>query len=808
MEYLWQDIRHGIRTLLNKPGFTAVALLVLMLGIGSNIALFNVINAIILRPLPFKEPDRIMMVWGKNPRLNLSQTEFPTSYLDFLDWQKQNRAFDYISAFQANSVNLAEGSEPERVGGVGVTSDFFKVLGIEAARGRTFLPEEDISGNQTVVVLSHNFWQRRFGSDPEVIGKSISLDGEKHTVVGIMPERFEFPRSSDLPAQFNFPVRVELWMPLKFSPFESQSRGNRVLTVMGRLRADVNPEQAQAEMTAIADLLEQQYPNTNSGYSVKVLPLYEEVVGDIKPTLFVLLGAVVFVLGVATANVANLMLAHTAARQREIAIRIAVGASRLRIIQRLLTESILLSLTGGAAGALMAMWATDLIIALSPAGIPRLVDAEFDYRMLIFAVAISILTGIFFGLIPAFHATRLNLNDALKQSGRGSTGSGQRSRSLLVIAEVAITLVLLVGAGLMIKTLLRLYEVDAGFKPDNLLTMQINLPLQKYTDGSQWSAFFEQAIDRVEKLPGVESACVTWQLPISGAAGGASFKIDGRPSDPDAKYSAGIRRVSTGYFQTMGIPLLRGRTLTYQDIQSSTRPIIINQAMAQQFFSGEDPIGKRIIFFGIPREIAGIVSNVKYTALDTEAFPEIYLSSPLWTAHLVVRSSSDPESMIAAVRDQILKIDKDMPVSNIAMMEQLVSESVAGRRFSMLLLNIFAAMALTLALIGIYGVMSYTVTQNTKEIGIRMALGAETRDVLKLVVGQGLALAVIGIGVGVAGAFALTRFMSALLFGVSPTDPFTFTGVAATLLFVAMLACYIPARRATKVDPIMALRQE
>ncbi|MCI0491134.1 MAG: ABC transporter permease [Blastocatellia bacterium] len=807
MQTLWQDLRYGVRVLRARPAFSAIAIMILALGIGANTAIFSVVNAVLLRPLPYKEAERIVLLWGRNVQLNLNQTEFPASYPDFDDWREQARAFDHISALLPGSLNLSDDTEPERIGGIGVTADFFKILGVEAMMGRTFSNEEAEPGREHVVLLSHSFWQRRFGADASVIDRTITLNGRKHRIIGIMPAGFRFAENMDMPPSLGFPSQVDLWTPLALRDSEIRQRGNRMLVVIGRLKSDVSLAQAQGEMNSINASLGQRYPNTNEGLTVEVVPLREQFVGRVRPALLILFAAVAFVLLIACANVANLMLARAATRRKEIAVRLALGASRWRIVRQLLTEGLLLSLLGGLAGLLLSLWGMDVLLAATPANLPRMAEAGLDYRLIGFALLLSLLTGMIFSLVPALQASNPNLNESLKEGGRSTTEGGQRLRGLLVIAEVALTLVLLVGAGLMIRSFIRLQQVDIGFNPQNILTMQINLPLEQYAGSRDWSDFFDRLIERVEALPGVESAAVTQYLPVSGTEGSVGFQILGQEVDPNAVTSAGIRRVSPGYFRTLGVPLLRGRDFTKQDAQDR-KAIIINEAMARRFWPGRDPIGQQMNLFGNVREIAGIAKDVKYSSPDKEADPAFYQPVNLWFMNMVARTSVEPGSLIAAVRNEVQALDKNLPVANVATMEQILSTSVAERQFNMLLLGIFAVVAFVMAMVGIYGVMSYMVTQNTREIGIRMALGARPGNILKLVVGQGMILTLSGLGVGVPAAYALTRFLESLLFNVSPTDPITFAGVSLLLAAVALLACYIPARRAARVDPMVALRYE
>ncbi|MBO0858441.1 MAG: ABC transporter permease [Chloracidobacterium sp.] len=805
---MFQDLRFGLRMLLKNPGFTLIAVLTLALGVGMNTAIFSVVNAVLLRALPYPQAERIVVLWGKNESLKLNQTEFPASYPDFVDWRERSRSFTELAAMLPGSFNLSGGGEAERVGGAAVSNDFFNALGVGAALGRAFDAEEEKVGAEPVVMLSHSLWSRRFGADPQIIGRTVTLDSKRYRIVGVMPARFAFPHGTDLPTLFGFPERVDLWTPLIPKDYLRNQRGNRGMVVLARLKPGVTQAQAQSEMSAIAVHLETQYPDTNRGFGIQVIPLYEQIVGAIRPALLTLFAAVGLVLLIACANVANLLLARATTRGKELAIRSALGAGWLRITRQMLTESMLLAGLGGGAGWLLARCATSMLLRLSSDRLPRADEVGMDYRALAFTALLSLLTGIVFGAVPAWQAARLNMNETLKANGGQNTARGrQRTRSLLVIAEVALTLVLTVSAGLLVRSFLRLQQVDIGFNPQNLFTAQINLPLEQYREDSQWLSFFNRLLERVEALPGVQSAAVTQYLPVSGVGGSVGFQIEGRPSEQGQWLSAGIRRVSHGYFHTLGIPLTRGRDFTGQD-EREHKAVIINEAMARRFWPGEEPTGKRINLFGSVREIVGVVKDVRYSSVDKVADPAIYEPVSLWFAHLVVRASADPLGLLAAVRAQVKALDRNLPLAKVATLEQLRADSMAGRRFNTLLLGLFSAAALLLAMAGVYGVLSYTVTQSTREIGVRMAIGAQSRDVLKLVVGRGLALTAAGVAVGLLAASALTRLMTGLLYEVGAADPLTFVGVALFLFAAAAVACYLPARKATKIDPLVALRQE
>jgi len=801
LENLSQDIRYGVRMLLKHPGFTLIAVVALALGIGANSAIFSVVNAVVLRPLAYAEPERLVMVWEKRPRQNRERN--PVSPADFFDWRNENKVFEQMAAVDARDFNLTGMDQPERILGSVVSANFFQTLGVAPLLGRAFLPEEDHLGANRVAVLSYGLWQRRFNSDPGIVGKTLALNGESYEVVGVMPARFQF-----LSSQF------ELWTPLVFSDAEASARGSHSLAVVARLKPSVKLEQARAEMDTIARRLEQQY-QVNAGHYTNVIPLHEAIVGNVRLALYVLLGAVGFVLLIACANVANLLLARAASRQKEIAVRTALGATRTRIVRQLLTESVLLSLVGGALGLLLAMWGVELLVALLPPEAPRASEINLDGRVLGFTFAVSLLTGLVFGLAPALASSKPDLNDALKEGGRTAAGGFKRNRirGLFVVAEVALALVLLIGAGLLIKSFMRLREVNPGFDPQNVLTMQLSVPKAKYPDNKQIAAFFQETLQRVGNVPGVTEAGAVSSLPLSGSGATRFFAIDGGPPTPPGQGpNAGYDVASPGFFGALKIPLLNGRDFTERDNADAPPVVVINETMARRFWPGEDVIGKRLAIGGQPwRTIVGVVGDVRHSSLDAEPRPQMYFSylqDTLPFMSLAVRTTTDPASMVAALRSEIHAIDKDQPVFAIKTMNEVLARSVSQRRLYMTLLGIFAGIALLLAAVGIYGVMSYSVTQRTHEIGIRMALGARSSDVLRLVVGQGMTLALVGVVAGLIAALAMTRVIASLLYGVSATDPATFAIVSVVLTTVALLACYIPARRATKVDPMIALRHE
>ncbi|HEX8282764.1 MAG TPA: ABC transporter permease [Pyrinomonadaceae bacterium] len=806
-----QDFRYALRVLWKNPGFTAVAVVALALGIGANSAIFSVVNAVLLRPLPYQNPERLVMVWEENNKSGYPK-DTPAA-ANFVDWREQNQVFEGMAAVAEQDFNLTGAGEPERLSGRRVSADLFSLLGVAPHAGRTFAPEEDRPGANKVVVLSHGLWQRRFGADPTLIGKTLSLNGEPHTVVGVMPPRFQFPSRLD-----------ELWVPIALTPEQAANRGRHYLEVVARLKPGVTVERAQAEMSTIAARLQQQYPQQNTNLGATVETMHEHLVGDIRPALLVLLGAVGFVLLVACANVANLLLARAATRQKEIAVRTALGASRLRLIRQFLTESVLLAALGGVLGLLLAVWGVSLLQNFIPEDISQVKDIAVNARVLGFTLGVSLLTGLVFGLAPALQASSFNLNETLKEGGRDSSAGsrGKRIRGALVVTEVAVSLVLLIGAGLLINSFLRLRGVDPGFKVDNLLTMSVVLPREKYPSHERRTAFYRDLLARVESLPGVRSAAVTSWIPLAATQGDSiGISPEGHP-DPlpgqGKRPTAVTRVVSPEYFDTMGIRLLQGRGFEDgRDRVDSPAVILISEAFARRFWPNESAVGKRVNA-GDPNdpadwcEVVGVVRDVRQFELAAEPKPQMYFSYTqagfFLPRHLVVGTDADPLAVAGAVRKTVWEVDREQPVSNISTMRDVLSESLARERFSMLLLGVFAALALMLAAVGLYGVMSYTVAQRTREIGLRMALGARPSDVLRLVVGQGLRLALAGVVLGLLASFALTGLMKSLLYGVSATDPATLVTISLVLVAVALVASYIPARRATRVDPLIALRYE
>jgi putative ABC transport system permease protein len=806
---LWQDLRYGLRMLMRNPGFTLVAVLALALGIGANSAIFSVVNTVLLRPLPFKNPDALMMVWEDATHLGFPDNT--PSPANFIDWRDQNTVFEGMIAMTQTSFNLTGVGDPERCDGRRVSANTFKLLGVDPILGRTFRPEEDKPGSH-VVLLSYGLWQRRFGGDAGIVGRAVNLNGESYTVVGVVP------RTVELPSMENW--HDQLWVPIAFTSEDAASRGNHYLEVLARLKPGVTQKQAQAEMSTIAARLERQYPVDNTRIGIKVKPLHDQVVGNIKPALLILLGAVGFVLLIACANVANLLLARAAVRQKEIALRLALGASRSRLTRQFLTESVLLAALGGGCGLLLSVVGLNILKRFIPDSISQAQAIGIDGKVLIFTALVSLATGLIFGLAPATQASNFNLNETLKEGGRdsGSGSRGNRLRGLLVISEVAISFLLLIGAGLLISSFLHLLKLDPGYRADHLLTMKVVLPDTKYPDKEHRAPFFRELIRRVQALPGVQSVAVASNLPLTYNGDSMPIGIEGRADPPPDQWPDVILRVvSPGYFTTMGIPLVQGRDFNEQDRPDSVRVAVISEKTARYYWPNESPIGKRFkpgpVAGDSPwREITGVVKDVRQNDFVAEPKMQMYLSHEQVNSFaanaVVVRTSIDPLSLGPAVRKVIWEIDRDQPVSDIRSMEDIVSTAVARQRFSTMLLGIFATLALVLAAVGIYGVMSYSVAQRTREIGIRIALGAKRTDVLKLAMGQGLRLVVIGVAIGLAGAFVLTRVMASLLFGVSATDPLTFVTISLVLLSVAMLASYIPSLRAMKVDPMVALRYQ
>ncbi len=804
MEILWRDIRYSFRLLFKNPIFACIAVLALALGIGATSTIFSVVMSVLVRELPYRQTDRLVYIGSRNQGLGISQGFLSTS--DVVDYPERSKSFEQFAAYTGWPINLMNTDRPERLEGMLVTTNFFQALGVSTLHGRPFAAEEGVEGRDHVVILSYGLWQRRFAGDPFVIGKTLTLDAggsNEFTVVGVMP------------AEFQFPVNTDLWMPEDYQP-PKKRRNARFIRAIARLKSGVTGHQAQQEMDAIASVLAQQYPETNSGWNLTLTPFREHLFGKADTALLMLLGAVASLLLIACADVANLQLARAASRQREIALRVALGASRRQIIRQLLTENLVLAIMGGSLGLLLTVWGVRILRAFGPASIPRLNEVSVNASILVFTTALTLLTGFLFGLVPALQLSKVNTSETLKECGRTSGASPGRNqiRNILIVSQVALAVILLTGAGLFIESFYRLSEVSPGFNTDHVLAMTISLTTANYSE-DQRASFFQEVIRRTDSLPGVVLAGVTSHLPLSGRTVNLPFSIEGRgSSDATSPLDADIRVISPDYFQTIGIPLKKGRHFTQQDTSTVPGVVIINESCAHRFFGGQDPFGQRLtvgpsLFKG---EIVGVVGDVKHRGLETEVRPEIYipyLQQMIWPVmNLVVRTSAEASTLAPAVRGEIQAINKNQPIFNVNTMEQMLSDSLAERRFNMLLLIIFAAVALVLAIGGLYGVMAYFVTQRTHEIGVRIALGAQTRNILVMVVGHGMILILCGDVLGLVGAFAATRTISSLLYGVSTTDPLIHTGVIILLALVALMACYFPARRAARTDPAVVLRNE
>ncbi len=807
-----QDLRYGARMLLKSPCFTSIAIITLALGIGANTAIFSLVNSILLRQLPFRQPDQLVWVYSRRP----APGKYPFTLPDFTDYRDQNQSLSGIAAYASWSANLTDQGEPEQLQGLRISANAFELLGVEAIAGRALAPGDDAPGQQNVAVLSYGLWRRRFGADPQLVGKKLTLNGASHIVVGV------------LPPQFFFPVReAELAVPLApdADPLRGMRASTNFLRALARLKPGVTREQAEADLTAVAERIRRQYPVANAQkLGVTLSPLREEVVGAFRLALWVLLGAVGMVLLITCANLANLALARATGRRHEMAIRAALGATRRRLVQQIATESLLLALLGAGLGLLLAFYGIDFLLALSPATLPRAEEVGIDFRVLGFTLTLSLLAGALFGLAPAWQATRVSFNEELK-GGRG-TGGGERqnrARSLLVVSEIALSVVLLVGAGLLIKSFLRLQAVNPGFEAENALIIRLSLPKAQYSNRAAVTAFYENLRPRLESLPGIEAVGFVSALPLSGSLHSIPFTIDGRATSPDEAQRADYRVVDAGYFRALKIPLIEGRDFNGLDTAETPPVALISLNLARRHWPNGSPIGAPLRIDDNnqgprPVEVVGVVGDVKHLSLDGEPAPHIYL--PIHQTHedgvawltnhqyWLLRATVAPLTLSAAARREIQAVDRNAPASNIRTMEQYLAVSVAPRRFNLRLLTIFAAAALILAATGLYGVISYGVARRKRELGIRVALGARPGAVLKLVIGQGMALAIIGVALGLIAALALTRLMEGLLFGVSATDPLTFIVIALMLTLVALMACYIPARRATKVDPLVALKYE
>ncbi len=811
LEVLGQDLRYGLRMLRRNPLFTLVAVCTLALGIGANTTIFSVVNVVLLRPLPYREAEQLVMVWHRNVnQRELQAGNFELSPANFLDLQKQNQSFAQIAAFINHDFNLTGGGEPERVMGWQTSATLFDVLGVAPVMGRGFTANDDRDGAEPVVVISHGFWQRRFGGQANAVGQTLRLDERNVTVIGVLPSGFEFPvKGSDL------------WMTLSMNAGQANARAAFALSAVARLKSGVTMTQASSEMETIALSLEKAFPRSNTGVRFAVEPLRERQGGNARTTLYLLLGAVGCVLLIACVNVANLLLARAAVRERELAVRAALGAGRQRLLRQMLTENALLSLLSGGCGLLLAWWGVRALRALDVGGLVRLDQVSVDGRVLSFTLGVSLLTGLLFSLAPALQSSRLNLNQALKEVGRGAAGTaGNRLRGAFVIAEVALSLMLLVGAGLLIRSFVRLLDVDTGFRPERLLTLRVELSQAKMQDAAQAANFYQQVLERIQALPGVEAVSVVNALPIATPGMRSALTFEDKPDLPPGQPQLGNNRViSPDYFRSLGIPLLGGRTLTVQDNASAPPVAVINKSLARRYWGDENPLGKRFKLGARNADspwltVVGLVGDVRQEGLSNAPLPEFY--TPFTQAHvrmarlrvLAVRTNGDPLALAGAIKSAIWTIDRDQTIYEVQTMDAIVAKWLAPRRFSLVLLGLFAVLALVLAGVGIYGVISYAVTQRTKEIGVRMALGANRRDIVRLVVRQGMLLTAAGIALGLVASLALTRFIAGFLFEVRAYDPLTLTGITLLLTAVAWFACYLPARRATKVDPLIALRHE
>jgi putative ABC transport system permease protein len=791
--------------LLKSPAFTIAAVSALALGIGANTALFSVVNAVLVRPLPYSDPARLVILWEKS-----GQEDSSVAYPNFLDLESRNQSLERLTAFRSDSLNLIGQGEPERLRVRMVSADFFSTFGVSLSRGRDFTRGDDRQGTEPVCILSHALWNRRFGADESTVGRQVTLNDRSFTVIGITQPDFQFGSG------------VDLFVPLGLWADRYQDRREHPgIRLVGRLKAGAAIEQARADLDGIMAALSEQYPQSNAERRVHIASLYENTVQDVRPSLLILLGAVGLVLLIACANVANLLLARATSRQREMAVRIAIGAGRWRLIRQLLTESILLAIVGGSLGVLLALWGTDLLIRSAPDGVPRLAEVGIDGTVLGFTIALSVLTGILFGVVPAWHASHPDISESLKEGGRGSTGRRAALRNALVVGEIAMSLMLLIGSGLLARSFWLVYSQRPGFDPSNILTMELSIPVKK---GEQQKVrnFMHELEERIGNLAGVEAVAVSNGLPFQGAVVSACFVEGDTFGDPQSLKVAVLYITSGDYLKVMGIRLLRGRYFDAGKARAGQPEVVIDQAFADKYLPGRDPIGARLVSPpGQPNpEIVGVVEHVKHYGLEGQVPVEPQLYRPIAAVpdeavqfvagrlHLIIRSSSDRRSMAAALRNEVMSLDKNQPVYNVTSMEASIGESIAARRFTMQLLIIFAMVALILASVGIYGVMSYSVSQRRREIGIRMALGARSKDVVRMMVFQGLKLAGAGVAFGLAGAFAVTRLGAALLYGVSATDATTFITVSIALASIALFASYVPARRAAKVDPMTVLRSE
>ena len=820
MNTLMQDVRYALRAFAKNPGFAMAAVLSLAIGIGANTSIFSVANALLLRPLPYADAERLVILWNRSPGLNIAEDWFSTA--QYFDVKSGHQGFEQVAIAIGGNYNLTGQGDPERVGAIRVSANLLPMLGASVAHGRLFVPDEDAPGRATTAVLTEGMWARHYGRDPRMIGKSITINGLSYEVVGVLPQSFSLPREV-LPTLYGT-EQAEIFLPLPLAADAAQQRANEDYNIVGKLRPGVSVAQAQTEMETITARLRHDYPENyppNGGLTFSIVPLLEQVVGNVRTSLLVLLGSVGLVLLIACANVANLLLSRAVARQQEIAVRTALGASRWRIVRQLLTESLLLALGGGALGIAICLLSVKWIHILGTKSIPRLHDVGVDGRVLVFTLLLSVFSGILFGLAPALRISQLDLNSTLKDTGRGSAGTsaawgrGNNVRRLLVIAELALSVVLLIGAGLLIRSFARLQNVSPGFNPQNVLTFDLTMTGRKYSDKPTILNTYRELWERLERLPGANAAGGVTSLPLSQAFAWTPITVEGRTPLPGEKFlNADERLVGGHYFEALGIPLRRGRFFNEQDDMTKPRVVLVDEFMAEQLWPGQDPIGKRIHIVELKSDnqwqtVVGVVGRVKQDSLDSDPRIAFYLAQtqfPTRAMTVALRSGSDPATLVGAVKSELRNLDADLPMYYVRTMRQRVDESLARRRFSMLLLGVFASVALALATIGIYGVMAYLVNQGAREIGIRMALGATQRDILSLVVRQGMALAFSGVTIGLMGAFLLTRLIRSLLFGVQATDPLTFVGISVLLALIALLASYIPAQRAARIDPMVSLR--
>lgn len=814
------DLRFALRQLTKNPGFTIVAVLTLALGIGANTAIFSMVNAVLLKPLPYHQPDRIMVIWADNPAFNLGIHELPPSQQDVLDWRQQVQSFEQIAAVSSVQTDLSRNGELKRIGTVSVTANFFPALGISPVMGRGFTAEEEQPGKDKVVVMSEGLWRGEFGGDPQILGKAIVLNNESRVVVGVMPAGFHFPRSTEVPAPYNLPAQSDLWLPVARDAQFWQDDVNRQFIVLGRLKPGVSQAQAQAEMDLIAQQAERDRPATHSGWITHLRPLAQQVAGQTRPLLFVLLAAVAFVLLIACVNVASLLLCRAAARRKEIAIRAAIGAGRGRVIRQLLTESVLLSVLGGCLGLAFGFGGLKILVLLSPPSLPRLQEASFDGWVLAFAIVLTLVTGVVFGLVPALHASRVNLNEALNAAGRGnSDGNRWRSQVGLVIGQVAVAFALLVGAGLVLQSFQRMLGLDTGFSKTGVASFDLTFRGPVYEKGEARLAVYRQLEERLGRLPGVERIALVSHLPLGGSENVSYFFVEGRPAPQPGQEPLGQQRlVTAGYFATMGVGLVRGRDFEAGDTAAKPLVAVVNEALVRQFFPNEDPLGKRIRMKDFDEnqwcEIVGVVRDVRANALEVKPTPGVYLAHsqlPTYWEEMTVVVRGTPGSALpseAVLRRELKDVDAGLPMANYRTIEALVSKAVSGPRFGSLLLGLFAGTALLLTMVGLYGVVAYTVNRRIRELGIRLVLGAQRGEVLRLVLSEGMRPVFVGLGLGLAIALGLGRFLASLLFEIQPTDPLTLVLAAVILVAVTAFACWWPARRASRIDPLVALRSE